>query len=308
VLVRSNHDWWTGHAARTCGRVFAACLCTGLVVGVVLSGHEEPCKTRWEKIAAERDRARLAQAGVRALTVWKHTVERGAVAAGRTRSLRQEYDAHGRLVAISAFANGAISESAVYSYNPAGDMITDVDLDARGAVTESNLFTYDDAERVVAGYSQDASGRATGRFEHRFDRTNRRITFVKYSPAGAVDYTIEYAFGGDYDAGDYVAAVKKTGGTTAVLQVEKKLDASGRTLEKKVAQLDKKNAYAFRYRYDDRGFLAQVDRVDADGRLETTTRYTVGADGLRTEVRETDSHGTVTGFSTYEYERAATVR
>jgi hypothetical protein len=288
--------------------VLAALACAVSLGGVVVSGHEEPCKTRWEKTAAERDRRRLVEAGVRAVTVWKHDVEQGTVGAGRSRAIRQEYDAHGRLVSISAFVGQAVSESAVYSYNPAGDMITDVDLDGRGEVTESNVFAYDAAGRVVSGYSHDASGRNTGRFEHRFDRPTRRITFLKYSPAGSVDYSIEYGFDGDYDAGDYVTAVKKTGGTTAVLQVEKRLDGQGRTLEKKVAQLDKRSAYAFRYHYDEREYLTDVVRVDASGLVVTTTRYAVEPDGLRTEAREYDAQGRVTACSTYEYERASSGR
>ena len=287
---------------------FSVVLVTLAFFGVVLAGHEEPCKTRWEKAEAQREHARLAQAGIRAVTVWKHAVDHGSVGTQTTRSLRQEYDGHGRLISISAFAADAMSESAVYSYNPDGDMITDVDLDARGAVTESNVFTYDDSARVVAGYSHDVGGRPIGRFEHRFDRERHRITFVKFAPGGVVDYTIEYAFAGDFDAGDYVAAVKKTAGTTPVLRVEKTLDRAGRTTEKKVFQLDKANAYSFQYRYDDRGVLTEVTRVAANGRVETTTRYAIDADGLRAEARETNADGVLTAVSSYQYERGTSTR
>jgi hypothetical protein len=127
---------------------------------------------------------------------------------------------------------------------------------------------------------------------------------VKYTSGGAIDYTIEYSCAGDFDNGDYVAAVKKTAGTTAVLRVEKTLDLAGRTTEKRVFQLDKQNAYSFRYRYDSRGLLTEVTRVDAVGHVETMTTYAVGRDGLRTQARETDAEGHVTAFSSYEYERA----
>jgi hypothetical protein len=287
------------------------------IVGALLSGpfdppisdgHEEPCKTRWEKSTAQRSRARLAQAGVRTLILWKHDVVDGTVKARKTRALQQEYDVQGRLIGISSFVNDTIAESAIYSYNPAGDMITDVDLGAGGAVTESSLFAYDDAGRVVAGYSQAASGHRTGRFEHRFDRPNRRITFLKFDASEAVDYTIEYTFAGDFDGGDYVAAVKLTAGTTPVLRVEKSLDLSGRTIEKRVFQLDQKNSYSFRYRYDDRGTLSELARVGADGRIETTTRYGIGADGLHTESRVTDARGILTAYSSYQYERVSIVK
>ena len=279
-----------------------------LCAGVAVSGHEEPYKTRWEKATGEQSRARLARAGVRTLTLWTHVVEGGKVTDRKSRTLRQEYDAHGRLVAISAFANDAISESAVYSYNPAGDMVTDVDLSGNGAVTESNVFAYDDAGRVTAGIAHSGNGLSSGRFEHRFDRTNHRIVFVKFDAHDAVDYTIEYTFAGDFDAGDYVAAVKQMSGKTPVLQVKKTLDSSGRTLEKKVLQLDKKNAYAFRYRYRDDGVLSEVVRVGSDGRVETTTRYGIGADGLHAESRVTDALGVLTAYSSYEYERVAVVK
>jgi hypothetical protein len=273
------------------------------LVWTALSAHEEPYKSRWEKMAGEQARKRMTQAGVLAITAWKHEVDGGMVKDRKSRSIRQEYDSQGRLISISAFVNDAISESAVYSYNPMGDMISDIDLSAGGIVTESNIFIYDEAGRVIAGYGHDVKGKAIGRFIHRFDRTNRRIVYVKFDEHDAVDYTIEYQYAGDFDGGDYVRATKKSKGNITVLQADKVLDPSGRTIEKKVSQIDQNKTYSFRYRYDRQGIISEIIRIGADGGVETATRFSIDARGLYTESRVTDGQGVLKSLTTYEYER-----
>lgn len=60
---------------------------------------------------------------MRAVAVWAHEVDDGAVRPGEVRMPRQEYDGHSRLIGLSAFADAAVTGSAVYSYNPAGPLI-----------------------------------------------------------------------------------------------------------------------------------------------------------------------------------------
>lgn len=273
-----------------------------------LFGHEEPNKTLHEKKQASMSRERIANARIRSMTQWKHEIADGGPTGKKSRAIDQEFDAHGRLLIITAFKADTVSESATYSYNLAGDMISDIDLSGTGIVTKANLFLSDAEGRVLRGYSYDGWGVMTGRFEHTFDVSHRKILFSKFTVHDSLEYTIESLYAGDYDTCDYTRAIKRDAAGTELMHVEKLLDASGMTKEKRVVQGEKKIFTGFRYTYTPDGIMDGVVKINEAGEVGTTTRYRLNADGTYAEVQTTDRDGTLISMMTFEYGYTATVR
>lgn len=277
-----------------------------LLFTVAASAHEEPNKTLWEKEQSKRVRARILAAGVAVETQWRQDSKDGQLST-KARTIRQEYDARGQLVLISAFSGDSISASAVYSYNPAGDMVSDVDLSADGGITEASVFLYDAEGRVRAGFAFDSTGRLTGRFTHRFDKARREIEFIKCGRQDTIEYTIDFRFPGDYDTSDYTTAVKKSCGGDTLLFVEKVLDIQGRTVQKKVTDRAAKKSYTFLYAYDQRGVLTELTKLTRDATVETRSHYTSNLDGTYREVRTTDGTGQLLRVTSFDYDYVSTI-
>jgi hypothetical protein len=266
----------------------------------VLHAHEEPNKTLWEKKQALMEQSRFSKAGVSALTQWRQEMIGGDLGPPR-KTIRQEYDSRGRMISISAFRNDTITASAVYSFDPAGNMVSDIDLDARSLVVEANLFHHDPEGRVTSGYALDSADHPAGRFLHVFDRTAHTIRFIKYDERDSIAYTITYTFGGDFDTRDYAAAVKYTREGDTLLAVTKVLNADGQPLEKQVIDRTANKTYSFHYSYGPLG-VQSIDRNSASGALETHSVYVRDPQGLCTGIRTTDAEGKLKHHITMKYE------
>jgi hypothetical protein len=276
-------------------------LIIALFSSVVASAHEEPNKTLWEKEQSNQTRMRVSVAGICAATLWRRESQSGQLSP-KVRIIRQEYSAKGELILISAFHNDSVTVSAAYSYNPDGEMVSDLDLTPGGRITEATFFTYDDRGRVLSGFAVDSTGRSTGRFMHRFDRDRHHIEFIKYGGMDTVDYTIIYNYPGDYDTCDYISAVKKNRGVDTVLSVTKTLDPQGRTITKAVRDKSLNKTFSFRYVYDQNNVLTELTKHLGDGTIESRSTYLCNDDGTYAEVKTTDGKGQLLRVTTYEYE------
>ncbi len=280
--------------------IHACLLSTALMIPTLSYAHEEPNKTLWEKHQADTERHRIAAAGVSAVTQWRQVMKEGQLLP-KVRVLLEEYDSHGRLISISAFRNDSVTASAVYSFDPVGNMVSDIDLGPRGQVEEANVFHHDAEGRVVAGYALDSAGHSAGRFMHVFNRPGSSIRFIRFDERDSVAYTITYGFGGDFDMADYVTAVKCTKGGDTLLAVTKVLDAVGRPIEKRVADHTANRTYSFHYTYGPHG-VQSIDRRGAKGELETHSAYARDLQGLCTGIHTSDAEGTIMYISTMTYE------
>jgi hypothetical protein len=276
-----------------------------LLLAVTALAHEEPSKTLWEKTQTIRNRMKLSEAGISAVTQWRQEIK-GSQPSPKVKAIRQEYDARGQLVLISALIDDSISASAVYSYTPAGDMVSDVDISSSGGIVEANLFTYDPQGRMFSGFACDSAGRPVGRFVHRFDKKKRWIEFVKFGGQDTVDYTIMYHYPDDYDKCDYVSAVKKRKGVDTVLLVKKVLDPQGRPVVKEVTDRTTQKSFSFHYAYDQNNVLIELTKRLSDGSIETRGQYLCNEDGTYREVRTVNDKGQLLRVTTFDYEHFRT--
>jgi hypothetical protein len=261
----------------------------------------------WEKEQSNKVRQRIAAAAVCAVTQWRQESTDGQFGS-KARAIRQEYDAQGRLISISAFSHDTVSESAVYSYSPAGDMVSDIDLNSQGGIVETNVFAYDRQGRVLSGINFDSTGGAEGRFAVQHFRSRGKIEYTSYGKGDSVEYTILYAYAKDYDSSDYSSAVKLSRGGDTTIVVTKDVDSHGRMVMKRVDDRVAKKTFSFVYVYDQNNLLVEVSKRFSDSSVETRSRSAYDTEGMCKETVTMNGRGEIIRkiANEYEYIRAIT--
>jgi hypothetical protein len=264
--------------------------------------HEEPSKTLKEKAEKEKIRERNVHSRIKAVTSWKHDVEKGLVGNSSTKFLLQEYDLKGNLISIASFKNDTLDEKTMYTYDNENNLLISIDLSASGTILETSAFFYDPDGRATSGVSTDSLKKKVGSFVQKYERTNHRITFIKFNAHDSIEYTIEYIYGSDYDSSDYRSAIKKDAGGALVLRADKSYDPRGRMVNKTVMQTDRKQSYDFLYKYGEQNVINEITKVQSDTAVEWTNQYSINNDGTYAELRSYNKSGTLLSYTEYKYE------
>jgi hypothetical protein len=264
--------------------------------------HEEPCKTLKEKSEKAKIRERNVRSHTKSVTSWKHEVEKGLVGNSSTKFLLQEYGLKGNLISITSFKNDTLDEKTIYTYDNENNLLISDDLSANGTILEADTFFYDPDGRALSGISTDSLNKKVGSFVQKYERTNHRITFIKFNAHDSIEYTIEYIYGSDYDSSDYRSAIKKDAVGALLLRADKSYDTCGRIIKKTILQNDPKRSYGFLYKYGEQNVINEITKVQSDSTVEWINRYTVNDDGTYAEMRTYDKSGTLISYITYEYE------
>jgi len=228
-------------------------------------------ETRWEFDAMGRETARILPGGERETKAYNAAGELIEHTDFRGRVTRYTYDAVGRLQAIDYPSDADHS----FVYNAAGERIEAVDergtsrsqFDPRG-----RLLRLQDADGGVIDYRHDAVGNLLERrspnqtLAYRYDARNRLIE-VERSVQGEAPVLTRYS----YDAAGRRSVMEGGDGTRT------------------------------EYAYDSRHRLRGLVKRSALGALLMGMGYQVDADGLRTQISESDATGLVRTVQ-YDYD------
>jgi hypothetical protein len=273
-----------------------------LLLSVTLYAHEEPSKTLYEKQQKEKTRKRIKDSGIIQSTAWKYTPVDGKLPEEGSKYLVQEYDENGNLSAVEAYKEDTLSLRVEYTFDKDHNMLTDTDLSPQGVVLEKNVFTYNPAGCVLSGEGFDGSGRVSGRFTIDLDAAGRALTFIKYRQHDSLDYRLVYSYAGHPDSSDYSEAAKYGADGMLLLQVKKIHDEKGNILEKTVMGPDQAVMHSFYYAYTPDGQFARITRKLAGGTPDWTDEYTYDQQGNCMEVKSYDAGNNLKTVIRYTYE------
>jgi hypothetical protein len=265
-------------------RIFIALL--ALLYTSVCLAHEEPAKSLKEKSDKENESQKIKLSGIKTATVWKTTYENNKTV--KTKVFIMRYNKDGRMTAIEAYKNDSLRESTIYTFDKAGNMLTDTDIDANGNVTEINTFTFDMPGRVVFGEAKDDKGKQDGYFKVIHSADGKTIEFHKFYTGDSLEYKLVYTYKNSYDKEDYIKAVKYSADNSVILKVEKKLNKDGNAEEKIVYDKDAKETYRFIYEFDENGNQVKMTKKRADGKIEWS------------DVNSFDKNGNTNGMKSYD--------
>ncbi|WP_395789156.1 putative Ig domain-containing protein [Aquimonas sp.] len=228
-------------------------------------------ETRWEYDAMGRETARILPGGERETKRYNAAGELIEHTDFRGRVTRYTYDAAGRTQGIDHPSDADHS----FVYNAAGERIEAVD--ERG--TSGSQF--DARGRLLR--QQDADG---GVIEYRFDAVGNLLE--RRSPSQTLAYR--------YDTRNRLIEVERRVQGEAPALTRYTYDAAGRR-----SSMEGGDGTRTQYGYDSRHRLRSLVKRSALGALLMSMAYQVDADGLRTQISESDSSGVVRTVQ-YDYD------
>lgn len=269
---------------------------------LIISAHEEPSKTMFEKMQKEKNMKRISNSKIKKATTWKYEVIDGKITDTKSIAIVQEYNKAGALTAIEAYKNDSPELRVEYSLDDKSNILTDTDFSPEGKILEKNVYKYDDEGRLMSGIWFDENNMQQEGFVIEKSSDKKTIFFIKYKSGDSIDYKLEYKYGDDYDRSDYLEANKYDRDKNILMHVEKKYNQYGLAVEKSIFGSDMGLMYSFFYEYDNNGNVVKMSKKLADGTIEWQDEYINDKSGNCLEINSFDAAGLLQSNIKYVYE------
>lgn len=271
-------------------------------ISLYMKAHEEPSKTLNEQKEKEKARERIAKSGIVKSTTWKYTVNDGKISEKGNKSLVQEFDKSGKMIAIEAYKNDSLSERVEYSFDLNNNMLTDIDYSPNRTILEKNIYKYDNEGRLISGNCYDEKEQITEYFLINKEIDKKSITFLKYKSNDTLVYKLEYLYASDFDKSDYVQANKYDLNNKILMRVIKKYNSDGLQTEKAIYGGDLSLSYIFYYEYYNDGNISSITKKKSDGTIDWKDFYSYDKNGNCMEIKSYDSNDKLKTYIKYTYE------
>ncbi|MBK7142427.1 MAG: hypothetical protein IPH75_10135 [bacterium] len=268
-------------------------LCTSLIA------HDEPPKTRDEQQQKERIRATFAQHKVRIQHAWVMLPDKPDRPADSLLWQSNHFDQRGNPIEQVVID----SSGATRTINTFGEKnIWLEELTYFGdSLDDRTVFVYNPDGLIHQVLSFDVHGGMTGILDYTYHDSTNEIVVVKHDAAGALLYTIVYAYSPHEKYLENISAVQTKGDGSVMIRVENRFE-SGRRVGKTLYGPDGTLNRTFSYRYTDSGDYAEIITLNAEGTVLSIQNYRYSADGQLLELFTSDQSGEVTRRIHYHYE------
>lgn len=262
-------------------------------------GHIEPPKTLQEKLEADEQRQRIAQANIHAASLYSIDENNE-----QTCMVNWVYDSLGRETNMTLFSKEGLPESWItQTYDQYGNLVLDVDCDSLGHMKEMNILEYDQEGLIWNITSYDSNWAISGSLRYVPVPETNEIYVEKKNAAHQLQYTISYQYEDGIESGLCTQIVQLDDAGGQMIRVENVFDANNIRTHKRIYDQNDSLSFTYDYSYTAWGGIFEIAKKMADGSISRTDIYTYNEFNLPETITITDAENNTIARRLYIYDR-----
>lgn len=274
-----------------------------LLMNYQATAHEEPPKTLKEKKEKENARSRKKSNKIAVSQIWRIKVDNGIITEDKEKYAEIGYNTEGYITFMKEFSSkGNLIMTTDLSYDQAGNLLLDMDIDSLYHVVEKTIFLYNSKGLVSRAMSIDSNNISGSVGEYVYYDKKKTIEFKKINSSQLTEYTIVYTYDTDLASGNCILIEKRDVNGKLMMKVENKFNVNGRRTEKSIFSEENKLMYKFVYTYTDAGDFKTITRVSDKEEVVSVDEFDYDGKGNLTLVISRDKDGKIKTAQGYTYE------